>query len=49
MKTSIMAVMLGLCVTTAALATNIELYEFDSPQQEAQYRGLIEELRCPKC
>ena len=49
MKTSIMAVMLGLCVTTAALATNIELYEFDSPQQEAQYRGLIEEFRCPKC
>lgn len=49
MKTSIMAMMLGLCVTTAALATNIELYEFDSPQQEAQYRGLIEELRCPKC
>nr|WP_228143868.1 cytochrome c-type biogenesis protein [Moraxella porci] len=44
-----MAMMLGLCVTTAALATNIELYEFDSPQQEAQYRGLIEELRCPKC
>lgn len=27
----------------------IEVYEFDSPQQEAQYRGLIEELRCPKC
>lgn len=45
----IMAVMLGLSVATAAWATNIELYEFDSPQQEAQYRGLIEELRCPKC
>lgn len=27
----------------------IEVYEFDSVQQEAQYRGLIEELRCPKC
>lgn len=27
----------------------IEVYDFDSPQQEAQYRGLIEELRCPKC
>ena len=27
----------------------IDVYEFDSPQQEAQYRGLIEELRCPKC
>lgn len=27
----------------------IDVYEFDSVQQEAQYRGLIEELRCPKC
>lgn len=27
----------------------IEVYDFDSVQQEAQYRGLIEELRCPKC
>ena len=27
----------------------IDVYDFDSVQQEAQYRGLIEELRCPKC
>ena len=27
----------------------IDVYGFDSVQQEAQYRGLIEELRCPKC
>lgn len=27
----------------------IEVYEFDNPQQEAQYKALIEELRCPKC
>jgi len=27
----------------------IEVYEFKSDQQEAQYRGLIEEFRCPKC
>lgn len=27
----------------------IDVYDFDSPQQEAQYRGLVEELRCPKC
>lgn len=49
MKISIMALILGLSVASAAVATNIELYDFDSPQQEAQYRGLIEELRCPKC
>ena len=27
----------------------IDVYDFDSVQQEAQYRGLIEEIRCPKC
>ena len=28
---------------------NIDTYQFDNPRQEAQYRALIEELRCPKC
>ena len=27
----------------------IEVYNFDSKRQEAQYRGLIDEFRCPKC
>lgn len=27
----------------------IDVYEFDSTRQEAQYRALIEEFRCPKC
>lgn len=27
----------------------IDTYQFDNPRQEAQYRALIEELRCPKC
>ncbi len=27
----------------------IDVYNFDSARQEAQYRGLIDELRCPKC
>ncbi len=27
----------------------IEVYEFDSPQQEAQYRALIADFRCPTC
>ena len=27
----------------------IDVYDFDSEQQEAQYRGLIAEFRCPKC
>lgn len=34
--------------TVPALAA-IEVYEFDSPQQEAQFYGLIEDLRCPTC
>lgn len=27
----------------------IDAYTFDNPRQEAQYRALIEEFRCPKC
>ena len=35
-------------VSTGA-AASFELYEFDSPQQEAQYRVLIGERRRPRC
>lgn len=27
----------------------VELHQFDNPQQEADYRSLIQELRCPQC
>ncbi|MGO2339596.1 MAG: cytochrome c-type biogenesis protein [Psychrobacter sp.] len=37
------------CLLSVTSYAAIEVYDFDSPQQEAQYRGLIEELRCPKC
>ncbi len=44
----IAAVMLA-CFFSLSSYAAIDVYNFDSPQQEAQYRGLIEELRCPKC
>ena len=44
----IMGFILTAVLSTSAFAA-IDVYDFDSPQQEAQYRGLIEELRCPKC
>ncbi|TXD98663.1 cytochrome c-type biogenesis protein CcmH [Psychrobacter frigidicola] len=34
--------------TTPSYAA-IDVYDFDSKRQEAQYRGLIDEFRCPKC
>lgn len=37
------------CMLSVTVHAAIEVYDFDSPRQEAQYRGLIEELRCPKC
>ena len=37
------------CLISMSSYAAIEVYDFDSPQQEAQYRGLIEEFRCPKC
>jgi cytochrome c-type biogenesis protein CcmH len=30
-------------------ATPVDIYEFASPAQEARYRALIDEFRCPKC
>ncbi|TXD98569.1 cytochrome c-type biogenesis protein CcmH [Psychrobacter frigidicola] len=44
----LLSVMLACLLSMTAYAA-IDVYDFDSPQQEAQYRGLIEELRCPKC
>lgn len=32
-----------------AAAENFDLYEFESPEQEARFEALIAELRCPKC
>lgn len=48
----VLACLLSFCVSLAmsfSAQAAIEVYDFDSVQQEAQYRGLIEELRCPKC
>lgn len=36
-------------LVAARAASPIDLYEFDSPAQEARYRALVAELRCPKC
>ena len=44
----LLSFVISLAISFSAQAA-IEVYDFDSVQQEAQYRGLIEELRCPKC
>lgn len=39
-----------LCAMVAQTALGaIDTYQFDNSRQEAQYRALIEEFRCPKC
>ena len=43
------ASLLMACLLSIKSFAAIDVYDFDSVQQEAQYRGLIEELRCPKC
>jgi cytochrome c-type biogenesis protein CcmH len=35
--------------TITDAATPVDIYEFESPAQEARYRALIDEFRCPKC
>lgn len=38
------------CVMALSLAVQaFDIYEFETPEQEQQYRKLITELRCPKC
>ncbi|WP_026972649.1 cytochrome c-type biogenesis protein [Aliagarivorans marinus] len=43
----VLVLLLGL-ISSAAFAA-IDVYEFDSEQQEALFRELTQELRCPKC
>lgn len=33
----------------ASRAENFDVYTFDSPEQQARFDALTEELRCPKC
>ena len=44
-----MAMVLLVAGLSMAAWANIDTYQFDNPRQEAQYRALIEEFRCPKC
>jgi len=48
MKRWILAALTGLIVSASALAA-IEVYDFDSPEQENQFQELSNTLRCPKC
>ena len=43
------SVWVGLWLSLSLSASAIDVYEFNSPAQEAQYQALVAELRCPKC
>ena len=45
----LMAMVLLVAGLSMSAWANIDTYQFDNPRQEAQYRALIEEFRCPKC
>lgn len=45
---SLMTLLVGMLLSFSAFAA-IDTWQFDSPQQEQQYRELTESLRCPKC
>jgi cytochrome c-type biogenesis protein CcmH len=46
MRVLLLILMLGLAAVAQA---GVEVHEFDSPEQEAKYRELTEELRCTVC
>jgi len=45
---SLIALLAGMLLSFSAFAA-IDSWQFDSVQQEQQYRELTESLRCPKC
>jgi len=51
MNRALSVVTLFLCaaVFSGSLSADIDVYEFQTEEQRQQYRGLIRELRCPKC
>ncbi len=46
---SLPLILLLCTLSLGALATNIEVYDFDSPAQERTYKELTTELRCLVC
>lgn len=46
MRAVFFALLLGF---SSSLFAAIEVYDFDSPQQEQQFHDLVSTLRCPKC
>ncbi|MBF0785871.1 cytochrome c-type biogenesis protein CcmH [Muribacter muris] len=42
-------ILILLCFYVPSVFAAIETHQFDTPQQEADYRSLIQELRCPQC
>ncbi|GAA5646579.1 cytochrome c-type biogenesis protein [Vibrio proteolyticus] len=48
MKKFLLAIVASLSISTLAMAA-IQVYEFDTPEQEQQFKELSHTLRCPKC
>lgn len=44
-----LTILLPLCLVASIGFATIEVYEFDSAQQEEDFGILVQELRCPKC
>ncbi len=43
------ALLVGVLLSGWARAESFDIYQFDTPEQEARFDHLIDELRCPKC
>jgi cytochrome c-type biogenesis protein CcmH len=37
------------CAPFVWAASPVDVYQFDTPDQQARYKGLTDEFRCPKC
>ncbi len=48
-KSSLAIVLTTMFALSASAVNPIDVYQFDTPEQQERYKGLIEEFRCPKC
>jgi cytochrome c-type biogenesis protein CcmH len=45
----LMLTLVMLCTFSVRAASPVDIYQFDTPQQQQRYKALTDEFRCPKC
>lgn len=49
LRLSLTLTLVLLCAFSVRAASPVDIYQFDTPQQQQRYKALTDEFRCPKC